>query len=44
LLVKTAQAAWRHTGNGNLLALAIDAARAMVSEISDALETTWRRH
>jgi len=34
------------TGDGNLLALAVDAARARatVGEISDALETVWGRH
>ena len=34
------------TGEGNLLALAVDAARAKatVGEISDAMETAWGRH
>src|SRR5690606_22381069 len=34
------------TGEGNLLALAVDAARARASlgEISDALEKAWGRH
>jgi len=34
------------TGDGNLLALAVDAARARatIGEISDALETVWGRH
>ena len=34
------------TGNGNLLALAVDAARAKASvgEISQAMETVWGRH
>ncbi len=35
-----------HSGEGNLLALAVDAARkrASVGEISDALEKVWGRH